>query len=206
MSARTLVFVAVGAIGFTVQIAVLTVLTVGSTRAGPATAIAVETAVLVNFWWHERWTWRERAVHGGPPVGCFASTSPMASHRSLATSRHDRRAALGHERAVANAMAVAMLAVQLRGGRSMGFRAHAIATFALVISRDPGRRGPLLRDAGRVESIYRRRRGGAAGARKRSAAQRAGRATPSPEGQSTNGGARSRLHTTVGDCRRAYQS
>lgn len=25
-----------------------------------ATAIAVELTVLHNFWWHERWTWRDR--------------------------------------------------------------------------------------------------------------------------------------------------
>ncbi len=55
-------FNAVGIIGFAVQLVVLA----GMTRLGVhylvATVIAVEAAVLHNFAWHERWTWRERGV------------------------------------------------------------------------------------------------------------------------------------------------
>lgn len=55
-------FNAVGVIGFAVQLLVLA----GAVRLGVhyliATAIAVEAAVLQNFAWHERWTWRERSV------------------------------------------------------------------------------------------------------------------------------------------------
>jgi putative flippase GtrA len=61
MSPRTIAFVVVGAGGFLMQLTVLATLT------GPlgwpvplATAIAVEAAVLANFWCHERWTWRDR--------------------------------------------------------------------------------------------------------------------------------------------------
>jgi putative flippase GtrA len=54
----------VGAIGFAVQLGVLA----GLLRAGmpylPATAIAVETSILNNFLWHERWTWRDRPASG----------------------------------------------------------------------------------------------------------------------------------------------
>ena len=57
-------FNSVGAIGFAVQLAVLT----GLLRAGmpylPATAVAVELSVLNNFLWHERWTWRDRPASG----------------------------------------------------------------------------------------------------------------------------------------------
>jgi putative flippase GtrA len=54
-------FVAVGAIGFAIQIAALALLSsVFEWRAGPATAVAVELAVLNNFWWHGQWTWRDR--------------------------------------------------------------------------------------------------------------------------------------------------
>ena len=57
-------FNGIGALGFAVQLAVLAV----SIRVGlhyvVATALAVETAVLHNFLWHERWTWRDRPAAG----------------------------------------------------------------------------------------------------------------------------------------------
>jgi putative flippase GtrA len=63
---RWLKFNSVGAIGIGVQLSVLTLL------AGHlglnyllATALAVETAVLHNFVWHEKWTWADRFhTHG----------------------------------------------------------------------------------------------------------------------------------------------
>lgn len=58
---RWLRFNGVGALGIAVQLAMLMALVRG---AGAdylwATAIAVEAAVLHNFCWHERWTWRHR--------------------------------------------------------------------------------------------------------------------------------------------------
>ena len=51
-------FVIVGCLGFVLQLLTLWALT---SLAGwpwlPATAAAVEVAVLHNFVWHERWTW-----------------------------------------------------------------------------------------------------------------------------------------------------
>lgn len=137
MSARTLVFLGVGAIGFTVQIAVLTLLTAWLHTPVPvATAIAVEAAILVNFWWHERWTWRERAVHGARTrrllrfhlangvtslVGNVAITT--ACVRLLAINP-----------AVANAMAVAVLAaINYVAADRWVFAARAgLGTFALL--------------------------------------------------------------------------
>jgi putative flippase GtrA len=59
---RWLKFNAVGAIGIVVQLAALAMLTgLVHVQYLIATALAVETAVLHNFAWHERWTWRERA-------------------------------------------------------------------------------------------------------------------------------------------------
>ena len=54
-------FNAVGGIGILVQLAALAILK-GLLHVGYlfATALAVETAVLHNFVWHERWTWVER--------------------------------------------------------------------------------------------------------------------------------------------------
>lgn len=69
MNRRALAFIAVGALGFVVQMTVLTALTLGSHwPAAPATALAVETAVLTNFFWHNRWTWRDRATGPGTRV------------------------------------------------------------------------------------------------------------------------------------------
>jgi putative flippase GtrA len=54
-------FNAVGAAGVAVQ---LTVLALFKSALGvdylAATALAVETAVLHNFYWHQRWTWADR--------------------------------------------------------------------------------------------------------------------------------------------------
>ena len=55
-------FYAVGVAGMVVQLASLTVLKSGFGMSYLlATAIAVELAVLHNFYWHERWTWADRA-------------------------------------------------------------------------------------------------------------------------------------------------
>src|SRR5688572_6266281 len=65
MTRRVSRFLTVGAIGFALQLGMLTLLT---QTAGwpyePATALAVALAVLHNFWWHERWTWRDHTAAG----------------------------------------------------------------------------------------------------------------------------------------------
>jgi putative flippase GtrA len=69
---RVSAFVAVGAIGFVIQLGALALMTMA---AGwpyePATAIAVELAVLHNFLWHERWTWRDRTDCRDGALGRF---------------------------------------------------------------------------------------------------------------------------------------
>jgi putative flippase GtrA len=63
---RMLKFNAVGAIGIVVQLAALALLKSGlHVPYLTATALAVEIAVLHNFVWHERWTWRDRTTAGG---------------------------------------------------------------------------------------------------------------------------------------------
>ena len=58
-------FNAVGAIGVVVQLATLALFrSVLRLDYLLATAMAVETAVLHNFAWHERWTWRDRGRPG----------------------------------------------------------------------------------------------------------------------------------------------
>jgi putative flippase GtrA len=61
---RWLKFNAVGAVGIGVQLAVLTALKSGlGLNYLLATALAVEAAVLHNFFWHERFTWADRRGH-----------------------------------------------------------------------------------------------------------------------------------------------
>jgi len=63
---RLLPFVAVGALGFAVQLAALQLLvSYAGVHYLVATALAVETAILHNFVWHSRWTWRDRPPLAG---------------------------------------------------------------------------------------------------------------------------------------------
>ena len=67
LAARWLRFNIVGLVGIGVQLAALALYArVFGWHYLVATALAVETAVLHNFAWHERWTWADRArVSGG---------------------------------------------------------------------------------------------------------------------------------------------
>jgi putative flippase GtrA len=60
---RPLAFLAVASGGFLLQTVTVALLThVASVTPELATAIAVEIAVVHNFFWHERWTWGDRAA------------------------------------------------------------------------------------------------------------------------------------------------
>ncbi|MGO8790559.1 MAG: GtrA family protein [Terriglobia bacterium] len=64
---RWLVFNLVGGFGVVVQLFTLVALTEwAGLHYVLATGLAVEIAVLHNFVWHERWTWRDRARHDKP--------------------------------------------------------------------------------------------------------------------------------------------
>ena len=69
MTVRWLKFSAVGSLGVAIQLAALRVL-YGWLRLEylTATGLAVEVAVLHNFVWHQRWTWRECAEPRGGVV------------------------------------------------------------------------------------------------------------------------------------------
>jgi len=61
LALRWLKFNAVGLLGVGVQLAALAALASGLRMDYlPATAVAVEAAILHNFWWHERYTWADR--------------------------------------------------------------------------------------------------------------------------------------------------
>jgi putative flippase GtrA len=62
---RWLKFNAVGLMGVVVQLAVLQGLVKMGLHYLAATAVAVEIAVLHNYAWHTRWTWKERGPANG---------------------------------------------------------------------------------------------------------------------------------------------
>lgn len=73
MTRRLRLFVGVGAIGFLVQLGSLALMTtVAGWSYQLATALAVELAVLHNFLWHERLTWRDRVASRKGALGRFA--------------------------------------------------------------------------------------------------------------------------------------
>jgi putative flippase GtrA len=59
-SARAARFITIGWLGFGVQAATLACLTAEGWSWLPATIAAVEAAVVHNYVWHSRWTWRDR--------------------------------------------------------------------------------------------------------------------------------------------------
>jgi putative flippase GtrA len=62
--ARLLRFSTVGAMGIAVQFSVLVALTELRLNYLVATALAVELAVIHNFFWHRQYTWRDRMNTG----------------------------------------------------------------------------------------------------------------------------------------------
>jgi putative flippase GtrA len=62
---RWLKFSAVGLLGMGVQLLVLAILTKWKMHYLLATALAVEAAVLHNYFWHRRWTWSGREIANG---------------------------------------------------------------------------------------------------------------------------------------------
>jgi putative flippase GtrA len=62
-------FNSIGVVGFLVQIVVLTGLLHAGVHYLAATALAVECAILHNFFWHERWTWKDRPSAGRGRLG-----------------------------------------------------------------------------------------------------------------------------------------
>jgi len=70
---RWLKFSTVGIIGIGVQLGVLAILRgLFGMQYLVATALAVEAAVLHNFVWHERWTWRDRTAATSGALGRLA--------------------------------------------------------------------------------------------------------------------------------------
>ena len=140
MNPRVVAFVSVGAIGFVVQLAVLAALSVGAHwSSAPATALAVEAAVLTNFFWHERWTWRDR------PTGLnrrlqrlvrFHVTNGATSLVGNVLVTAIAVGLFGTNALLANAMAVALLSIvnYLAADRWVFAARTAIAAAVLLVA------------------------------------------------------------------------
>jgi putative flippase GtrA len=129
---RPVRFVVVGALGFAAQAMVLLLLTaIAHWPVVVATAVAVETAVLVNFVWHERLTWRDRPAGGATRLQRFvrfhAANGLMSLIGTVALTWLGVR--VGLRPLAANAAAVcAMAAVNYRAADRWVFTTAAIAT------------------------------------------------------------------------------
>ncbi|PYR16581.1 MAG: hypothetical protein DMF94_27475 [Acidobacteria bacterium] len=74
------VFMAVGGLGFLVQLAALAALmSLADWSWLPATLVSVELAVVHNFFWHERWTWCNRTVAPSDRAPSHLALSHLAS-------------------------------------------------------------------------------------------------------------------------------
>lgn len=63
-SLRLLKFSLIGGIGALIQLGLLAALTAANVNYLLATALAVECSLIHNFWWHQRFTWADRAISG----------------------------------------------------------------------------------------------------------------------------------------------
>ena len=115
LGVRWLKFNFVGAVGFAVQLVALKLLLLCHMNYLAATALAVETAVLHNFAWHERFTWKDRPGGGRERLmrllrfhlgnGLFSIAANLAIMWVLVSRLHMTRLVL------ANAIAVAVCSI-----------------------------------------------------------------------------------------------
>jgi putative flippase GtrA len=77
---RFVAFNAVGALGAGVQLSCVAALTAfAHVHYAIATPVAVGVAVVHNFLWHRRWTWRDRRAAFGPALLRFVATNGVVS-------------------------------------------------------------------------------------------------------------------------------
>ncbi len=63
-----------GGLGFVVQLALVVLLTSVGLQYLVATAIAVEAAIITNFFWHHSWTWADRVAGAAGATGATGAT------------------------------------------------------------------------------------------------------------------------------------
>lgn len=142
MLLRWLKFNAVGGLGIVVQLAALALFrgALGISYL-PATALAVETAVLHNFIWHERWTWRDRPGAGLGRLLRFNATTGALSIAANVLLMRVFVGSLGLHYLPANLLSIALCSVAnfLLSDRWV-FRRHAEERPSQPVSRRTGAR------------------------------------------------------------------
>jgi len=112
MTSRVARFIVVGAGGFLVQLIALSLLTVRARWTWlPATLVAVELAVVHNFLWHARWTWRDRPGDCLVRFARFQLANGLASIAGNAALMALFAGALGWHPIPANTVAVAVMSL-----------------------------------------------------------------------------------------------
>jgi putative flippase GtrA len=102
-------FNAIGVAGFAVQLGVVALLTACPIAPVIATLVAVEAAILHNFFWHERWTWADRP--GGSRLARLARFHVANGFVSLVGNVSIVAMLEGIDPIVGNAIAVAICSV-----------------------------------------------------------------------------------------------
>ena len=139
LSGRVLRFAAAGAAGFAIQVGVLAALVdAAGIHYLVATAIAVELAILANFVWHERWTWRDRpAVNVRERWARLVRFNALTADTSIVGSVAVTALlveSLSLSPVVANIISVVVLGVlNFIGANTLVFRAVAAALLMLVV-------------------------------------------------------------------------
>ena len=136
---RWLAFNGVGALGVLVQLAVLALLVYGaSIHYLVATAIAVEAAVLHNFAWHQRWTWRDRPAASNHEVGVrlarfhlLNGTISLVGNLAITAIL---AGAMGLDAVVANIVAIVVCStLNFFGSNALVFRVTGAAAVAIAL-------------------------------------------------------------------------
>jgi putative flippase GtrA len=108
---RGLRFVTIGAVGFALQITMLQLLIAWAHWWWlSATLVSVEAAVLHNFFWHVRWTWRDRPGQVAVRLARFQISNGLVSIAGNAVLMALFAGALHWPPAVANTAAIAAMA------------------------------------------------------------------------------------------------
>jgi len=139
MMLRFVRFSAAGLAGFAIQIAVLAALVGWGVHYIAATIMATEAAIIANFFWHDRWTWRDR-----PAQTAMERWSRLARFNALTGVTSIAGSVLMTAMLVewmtlpaiaANAISVIALgALNFAGASTLVFRAGAAAIAVLIAS------------------------------------------------------------------------
>jgi putative flippase GtrA len=135
---RWAAFNLVGAAGVAVQLAALGALVYGAAvPTALATALAVELAIIHNFAWHERWTWRDRLAAARPErlrrFWRFQAVNGLISLAGSVAITTGLSRGLGVEPVAANAVSILVCSVlNFAAGEKIVFVTTALAVSLLT--------------------------------------------------------------------------